>query len=113
MADSMFRQDLLQGRTILVTGGGTGLGREIATKYASLGATVWICGRRAAKLEETAAALSQAHPGKVRTHSVDIRDAAAVDAMVEAIWKEGPLTGLVNNAEIGRASCRERVFRAV
>ena len=109
MADSMFRQDLLQGRTILVTGGGTGLGREIATKYASLGATVWICGRRAAKLEETAAALSQAHPGKVRTHSVDIRDAAAVDAMVEAIWKEGPLTGLVNNAAANFVSPTEAV----
>jgi len=91
----MFKEGLLKGKRILITGGGTGLGREIAAKYVELGAELWICGRRGGVLEETAKSLG----GKVRTHAVDIRDAAAVDAMVQRIWDEsGPLTGLVNNA---------------
>jgi NAD(P)-dependent dehydrogenase (short-subunit alcohol dehydrogenase family) len=95
----MFRDGLLQGKRILVTGGGTGLGKEIAARYLALGAELWIAGRRAAVLEQTARSLMQAHGGTVRTHAVDIRDAQAVDAMVERIWSEaGPLTGLVNNA---------------
>jgi NAD(P)-dependent dehydrogenase (short-subunit alcohol dehydrogenase family) len=98
----MFKDGLLAGKRILVTGGGTGLGREIAAKYASLGAEVWIAGRRGAVLDATARELIQkpgARPDSIRTHAVDIRDAAAVDAMVQRIWDEsGPLTGLVNNA---------------
>ncbi len=95
----MFKENLLQGKRILVTGGGTGLGKEIAAKYLELGAEIWIAGRRASVLEATAKELTSKHGGLVRTHSVDIRDAGAVDAMVERIWDEaGPLTGLVNNA---------------
>jgi NAD(P)-dependent dehydrogenase (short-subunit alcohol dehydrogenase family) len=90
----MFQAGLLQGKRILVTGGGTGLGREIAARYVALGASVWICGRRGSILDSTAKDL-----GNVRTHAVDIRDAQAVDAMVQRIWEEdGPLDGLVNNA---------------
>ncbi|HZA52266.1 MAG TPA: SDR family NAD(P)-dependent oxidoreductase, partial [Myxococcaceae bacterium] len=96
--DPVFREDLFRGKRILVTGGGTGLGREIAAKYLSLGAAVWICGRRGGVLEETAGALMKAHGGVVKTHVVDIRDAAAVEAMIERIWTDAPLTGLVNNA---------------
>src|SRR5512134_2452591 len=95
----MFRPDLLQGKRILVTGGGTGLGREIAAKYLELGADLYLCGRRKAVLDETAAALAAAHGGSVKTLAVDIRDAAAVDAMIQSIWDDGgPLTGVVNNA---------------
>ena len=95
----MFKEGVLKGKNILVTGGGTGLGKEIAAKYLALGADLWICGRRGAVLEATAKELVAAHGGKVRTHSVDIRDAAAVDAMIQHIWDEsGPLSGLVNNA---------------
>lgn len=95
----MFKEGLLKGKRILVTGGGTGLGKEIAAKYLELGAEVWIAGRRGAVLESSAKELVAKHGGIVRTHAVDIRDAQAVDAMVQRIWDEaGPLTGLVNNA---------------
>src|SRR5438045_1409885 len=95
----MFKEGLLKGKRILITGAGTGLGKEIAARYLELGADLWIAGRRGAVLEDTAKELTDKHGGRVRTHSVDIRDAAAVDAMVQRIWDEGgPLTGLVNNA---------------
>jgi len=95
----MFQDGLLKGKNILVTGGGTGLGKEIAGKYLQLGANVWIAGRRGGVLEATAKELMAQHGGSVRTHAVDIRDFAAVDAMVQRIWDDsGPLTGLVNNA---------------
>jgi NAD(P)-dependent dehydrogenase (short-subunit alcohol dehydrogenase family) len=90
---------LLKGRNILITGGGTGLGKEIAAQYLALGAGLWIAGRRAGVLEQTAQELTAKHGGSVRTHAVDIRDYAAVDAMVQRIWDDsGPLSGLVNNA---------------
>ena len=95
----MFQDGLLKGKNILITGGGTGLGKEIAGKYLQLGANVWIAGRRGGVLEATAKELMAQHGGSVRTHAVDIRDFAAVDAMVQRIWDDsGPLTGLVNNA---------------
>ena len=95
----MFEANLLRGKRILVTGGGSGLGREIAERYLQLGAEVHICGRRQPMLDATAAELTERHGGVVRAHAVDIRHADAVDAMVERIWAEhGPLDGLVNNA---------------
>ena len=95
----MFREGLLKGKNILITGGGTGLGKEIAARYLSLGAGLWLCGRRGPVLDSCAGELTSRHGGTVRTHAVDIRDAQAVDAMLERIWAEsGPLTGLVNNA---------------
>ena len=94
----MFEAGLLDGKRVLVTGGGTGLGRSMCERYLSLGAAVVICGRRAAVLEEAVAAFEQDHPGKAAAHVCDLRDPAAVDAMIEAIWAEGPLDALVNNA---------------
>ena len=95
----MFREGLLQGKRILVTGGGTGLGKEMTEAYLSLGAELFICGRRKGVLDETAAELMDRRGGSVKTFGVDIRSAEAVDEMVGAIWADGgPLTGLVNNA---------------
>jgi len=95
----MFKDGLFKGKRILVTGGGTGLGREIAARYLELGAELWIAGRRGGVLDATAKELTGKFGGTVRTHAIDIRDAQAVDAMVQRIWDEsGPLTGLVNNA---------------
>lgn len=94
----MFKEKLLQGKRILVTGGGTGLGRAMAEKYLELGADIYICGRRKNVLDETAQELMAAHSGSVKTLAIDIRSAAAVYEMIEKIWDDGPLTGLVNNA---------------
>jgi NAD(P)-dependent dehydrogenase (short-subunit alcohol dehydrogenase family) len=95
----MFKDGLLKGKRILITGGGTGLGKEIATKYLQLGAELWLAGRRGAVLDSCSQELVSKYGGVVRTHAVDIRDAAAVDAMVQHIWDVGgPLSGLVNNA---------------
>jgi NAD(P)-dependent dehydrogenase (short-subunit alcohol dehydrogenase family) len=95
----MFKDGVLKGKRILITGGGTGLGKEIAARYLQLGAELWLAGRRGLVLEATAQELMKSFGGKVKTHAIDIRDAAAVDAMVQRIWDEsGPLSGLVNNA---------------
>src|ERR671911_1848597 len=95
----MFADGLLKGRRILVTGGGTGLGKAMSTKFLKLGAEVHICGRRKLVCDETAAELMKTHGGKVVSHGLDIRDAAAVDHMVGEIFEtSGPLTDLINNA---------------
>src|ERR1700728_2874147 len=94
----MFTSGLFAGKKILVTGGGTGLGKAMATRFLELGAEIAICGRRKAVCDATAEELMKAHGGTVSSYGVDIRDAAAVDAMVEEIFRSGPLTGLVNNA---------------
>src|ERR1700723_903026 len=94
----MFKDGLFAGKRILVTGGGTGLGKAMAERFLALGAELFICGRRKSVCEETAAELMQKHGGTVNAYGVDIRDAAAVDAMIEDIFKSGPLTDLVNNA---------------
>jgi NAD(P)-dependent dehydrogenase (short-subunit alcohol dehydrogenase family) len=94
----MFTPQLLSGRNILVTGGGTGLGRAMAERFLSLGADVHICGRRKIVCDETATELMALHGGRVTSHGVDIRDAAAVDAMIDGIFAERPLTDLINNA---------------
>ncbi|WP_432200502.1 SDR family oxidoreductase [Erythrobacter sp. W53] len=95
----MFREGLMDGERILVTGGGTGLGREMAEGFLKLGATVYICGRRQNKLDETARELMDAHGGKMVAHACDIRDADAIHTMIDAIWTDGgALTGVVNNA---------------
>ena len=94
----MFRDGLLKGKRILVTGGGTGLGEVMAEAYAQLGASVYICGRRASVLDETAKRISDATGASVKGIACDIRVAEAVDDMITQIWADGPLTGLVNNA---------------
>lgn len=113
----LFRDDALVGKVILVTGGGGGLGKEIAQALAQRGANVHICGRRLALLEATAAEIRSTSTGAVTPHACDIRDADAVDAMVEAIWQEAPLTGLVNNAAANFISPTKdlsaRGFRAI
>lgn len=93
-----FTKDLLAGQRILITGGGTGIGKSIARHFLDLGAEIVICGRREQVLADTATELMAATGGRVRFKSCDIRDAAQVDALCDWIWSEAPLTGLINNA---------------
>ena len=95
----MFTPALMTGQRILVTGGGTGLGKSMSEKFLALGADVAICGRRQSVLEETASQWRKDFPERrVDTFGVDIRNAQAVDEMVESLFESGGLTGLVNNA---------------
>ncbi len=100
--DLIYKPGLLTGGRILVTGGGTGLGRVMTEALALLGATVYICGRRGAVVEKTAEELTAAHgwqTGRVVPLVCDIRDDAAIMGMLDAIWADGgALTGLINNA---------------
>ena len=95
---SIFRPGLFEGRVVVVTGGGTGIGRCIAHELVSLGAAVAIVGRTPERLERTAAELREAG-GNVSTHACDIREEATVRDTVAAILAaHGRIDGLVNNA---------------
>src|SRR3954466_8908002 len=83
---TMFEKTLLAGKRILVTGGGSGLGAAMGRRFVELGAELIICGRRLELLEATAAAMRGELGGKVAAIRCDIRDGAAVDAMMESIW---------------------------
>ncbi|MDB5442204.1 MAG: short-chain dehydrogenase [Phenylobacterium sp.] len=98
MTDLMFREGLMRGQRILITGGGTGLGRVMAEACLMLGAEVYICGRRGGVVEETAKQLTDAHGGKCVGLACDIRVPEAIHDMLDRVWADGPLTGLVNNA---------------
>lgn len=94
-----FSPQLLSGKRILITGGGTGLGRGVARHLVDHGAEVHLWGRREAVLSEAAAEASASRPGSVHFHTVDVRDYDNVDETMGRIWDDhGPLTGVVNNA---------------
>ena len=93
---SVFRPDLFAGKVILITGGGSGIGRCIAHELASLGAALALVGRKAEKLAAVHAELGDA---PCSTHACDIREEAQVQAMVAAVLAaHGHIDGLVNNA---------------
>src|SRR5436309_1109727 len=94
----MFEKNLLANKRILITGGGSGLGAAMGRRFAELGAELVICGRRLELLEATAVQLRGELNAKVSAIRCDIRDGAAVDAMMDAIWRNAPLDVLVNNA---------------
>ncbi len=94
----MFQKDLLQNKRILITGGGTGLGKASAQRFLELGAAVYICGRRHDVLIATETELHQKTGGPIHSRPCDIRDGAAVEEMIDTIWKDGPLDVLMNNA---------------
>ena len=97
--DLMFKPGLMKGQRILITGGGTGLGKVMAEACLMLGAEVYICGRRGGVVEATAKELMDAHGGKVTGVACDIRVPEAIGDMLDHIWSDGgALTGLVNNA---------------
>lgn len=94
----MFQPDLLRGKRILITGGGTGLGKGMAQRFLELGAEVYICGRREEVLSKTQTELAGVTGGKIHSIPCDIRNPQQVNDMIESIWKDGALDVLVNNA---------------
>ena len=94
----MFKKDLLKGKRILVTGGGTGLGKEMASHYGQHGADLYICGRRENVLKDTATEIEDKFGVKVNYETLDIRASSDVESYIDAIFQEGSLDGLVNNA---------------
>jgi NAD(P)-dependent dehydrogenase (short-subunit alcohol dehydrogenase family) len=109
----MFEKSLLEGKRILVTGGGSGLGAAMGRRFVELGAKLIICGRRLELLEETAARIRGDLGREVAAIRCDIRDGAAVDAMLDEIWRGAPLDVLVNNAAATFIAQTERLsFRA-
>src|SRR6478735_1283409 len=99
MTTSPFASDALAGKRVLITGGGTGLGRGVARHLVDHGAEVHLWGRRPAVLEEAAAEASVSRPGSVHWQTVDVRNADLVSSAMDEIWTlHGPLTGVINNA---------------
>lgn len=94
----MLSRETLEGKRVLVTGGGSGLGAAMAATFAALSAEVFICGRDEAKLVQTCGEI-QARGGRCKFYVVDVRDYSAVGVMCEKIASEGaPIDTLVNNA---------------
>ena len=97
-APTVFRENLLEGRVALISGGGSGLGRAMAFLMSRLGARVMICGRREDKLADAAAAIERLVGGEVGYRPMTIRDPDAVEALIDATWERfGQLDILVNN----------------
>src|SRR3981081_3484801 len=94
--ETMFEKGLLAGKRILVTGGGARHGAAMGRRFVELGAETIICGRRLELLEAAAAQMRGDLGGKVAAIRCDLRDGAAVDAMMETIWREAPLDIMCN-----------------
>ena len=93
-----FRKDLLAGKTTVITGGGSGLGKSMALRLGGLGAKVAVLGRRTEPLQETAKAIRDSG-GQATGVSCDVRDPEAVAKAIDAVEKElGPVNQLINNA---------------
>ena len=93
-----FSPELLRGRVMLVTGGGSGLGLSMARRFLDLGAAVAIAGRREARLQEAVDELAGAGR-RVHAHAADVREPEEVEKLVSSVEDAlGPIDGLVNNA---------------
>jgi NAD(P)-dependent dehydrogenase (short-subunit alcohol dehydrogenase family) len=114
----IFDPTVLDGKRIVITGGGTGLGRGVAAGLAAHGAQVHLWGRRETVLADAAAEISAAHPGAVHYQTVNVREFDQVAAAVAEIWeRHGPLTGVLNNAAANfiapTVSLSPRAFEAI
>lgn len=105
-----FTADTLSGERILITGGGSGLGRAMAIGFAKSGAEVAVIGRREGPLKGTVDTIREAGGVAEYAHGVDIRDFDAIDQAVGDLEDRlGPITGLVNNAAGNFLACAEDI----
>ncbi|MBA3945025.1 MAG: SDR family oxidoreductase [Herpetosiphonaceae bacterium] len=111
----MFQANLLQDKVIVITGGGTGLGRAMGELFLELGAKIAITSRREELLRKTADEMMAAHGGEVFVMPCDVRDPAAVETMLDGISAHyGRIDALLNNAAGNFISPTERLsHRAV
>jgi NAD(P)-dependent dehydrogenase (short-subunit alcohol dehydrogenase family) len=111
----MLRDGALENKTIIVTGGGTGLGKSMATYFLKLGANVVICSRRLEVLKNTAAELEQLTGGKILSVECDVRKTEEIENVIaKAIEKFGSVEALVNNSAGNFISPTERLsYKAV
>ena len=97
--DGMLKEDALKGQTIIITGGGTGLGRSMGKYMLEVGANLVITSRKMDVLEKAAAELEAETGGKVLPVQCDVRDYEQVESVIAKAEKEfGQINGLLNNA---------------
>lgn len=94
----MFSEEMLAGKRVLVTGGGTGLGKSIARRAVELGAQLTICGRRHEVLQQAAQEFDAIGKTPTQVIACDLREPDQVASMMDQVWAEGPLDVLMNNA---------------
>jgi NAD(P)-dependent dehydrogenase (short-subunit alcohol dehydrogenase family) len=106
----MFQADLLKDKVIVITGGGTGLGRAMGERFLELGAKLAISSRNIDRLEQAAVEMREQSGGEVFTVQCDVRDAEQVEQMIEKVWQHyGGIDALVNNAAGNFAAPTERL----
>ena len=106
----MFKAEELQGKTILVTGGGTGLGRSMSKYFMQLGANVIIASRKQEVIDATAKELIEETGGKILAVACDVRKPLEVENVIaKGIETFGEINGLVNNAAGNFISPTERL----
>lgn len=96
----LFQPDLLKDQVIVITGGGSGLGKSMGLRFAELGASIVLTSRDKEKLNKAAEEMKTKGAPDVLTVSCDVREPEQVEAMAEEVWKhfDGRVTRLVNNA---------------
>ena len=115
MTTGMLRDDALKGKTIIVTGGGTGLGKSMTRYFLQLGANVTICSRRQAVLDQTVEELTAEMTnvpgaGQIMAVACDVRDPIAIENVVaETVARFGQIDGLLNNSAGNFISPTERL----
>ncbi|MCS6934017.1 MAG: SDR family oxidoreductase [Chitinophagales bacterium] len=108
--EPMLKPDALKGKTVIVTGGGTGLGKSMSRYFLTLGANVIICSRKADVLQRAADELQNETGGKVLAHPCDVRHYTEVEKMLQAALQTfGAVDVLINNAAGNFISPTERL----
>lgn len=108
--EPMLKEGSLEGRTILVTGGGTGLGKSMSKYFLQLGANVIICSRKQEKIDLAVEELTELTGGKIVGYACDVRNYDEVEEVIKkGIAQFGEINGLVNNAAGNFISPTERL----